>query len=144
MAQSASDVRAGGAFFELNARDNLTPTLAKLQQRTSVFARAFASFNPGAGGGGLANDLIFGKKTFDAKTKEYIGRSGGILGPLRQLFSPGAGGEGAINRWLFGEKQTDSAGKYAGRIGGVFGPLRKMFDSGAGGDGLINNRSEER
>lgn len=139
MGQSASDVRAGGAYYEMSARDNLTPVLNGLRARVKFFGQFLRSFNPGAGGAGFLNRLVFGAKDADVNTGQYLGRVGGLAAPLRALFKPLSGGLGVIDEWLFGTKKSDAATKvYYGRVGGFLAPLRKMFDSGSRGAGVVN------
>lgn len=88
MAASASDVRAGGAYYEMYAKDSLTPVLVKARATVAAFGTFLQHFSPGAGGTGFINRLVFGDKLFDAKTNEYLGRVGGLVAPLRTALAP--------------------------------------------------------
>jgi hypothetical protein len=109
MAASASDVRAGGAFYQLSCRDDLSPSLARIQKNATVFSASLAGLNPGAGGTGFLNRLVFGAKEFDAQSKQYLGRVGGLLGPVRAALDPGPRGGGAVNEFLFGRSADPTA-----------------------------------
>jgi hypothetical protein len=125
---SASDIRAGAAYYELSARDGLTPALTKAKATAEAFGHFLSNFNPGAGGAGFFNRLVFGAKDVDARTGKYVGRVGGLVAPLRAVFSPGAGGSGLLNRMLFGDKVVDAkSGEFLQRAGGLVGPLRSAF-----------------
>ncbi len=144
MSSSASDVRAGGAFYELYARDELSAALARVQARVRAVGRFLSAFDPGAGGaaGGTAgafNRLVFGDVDIDAKSGEYLGRVGGLVGPLRALLGAGGAAAGLVNDLLFGAKRTDAAGAYLGRVGGLIGPVRDALSPGASGQGLVND-----
>lgn len=138
MGASASDVRAGAAYYEMYGKDALTPVLAKCRATVAAFGQFLQGFNPGAGGAGFLNRLVFGAKDVDAKTGQYLGRVGGLVAPLRGLFAPLAGGLGVVDEYLFGKKKFH-AGEYVGRVGGLLAPLRAMLDSGSRGTGLVNS-----
>lgn len=128
-----------GRFYELNAKDNVAPALRKIRANITAMVPFLKTLDAGAGGVGFLNRLVFGGKEFDATSKQYLGRVGGLVAPLRAMFSSGDRGEGVVNKFLFGTKVFDAqTGKFLARAGGLVGPLRKMFDSGSGGSGIIN------